>query len=141
MTKATTLVEVRVSALSASHNRLTRLLGSTTVHPYDDPETRAIELGASIFVKANKNMWRASEEFNLSRIGFEDEDGVTGIWDGEKFIMTACLQNFYLNAKFTLCFRWEMAPSVGGIKSSWPGAMVIFLSKPWILRAQVTLHR
>lgn len=57
------------------------------MHAYDDPTTRPIELGASVFVQANKNMWRASEEFNLSRVDFEDEDSATAIWDGQKFIV------------------------------------------------------
>ncbi|KAF6766488.1 Prenylcysteine lyase-domain-containing protein [Ephemerocybe angulata] len=61
---------------------------STTVYPHNDTSLRPIELGASIFVKANKNMWRASEEFNLTRRTFKDEDYETGIWDGEQFILT-----------------------------------------------------
>jgi prenylcysteine oxidase / farnesylcysteine lyase len=44
-----------------------------------------MELGASIFVKANKNLWRATEEFNLSLVDFGDEDGEMGIWDGAEF--------------------------------------------------------
>ncbi|KAI0073842.1 hypothetical protein K474DRAFT_1666124 [Panus rudis PR-1116 ss-1] len=47
-----------------------------------------MELGASIFVKPNKNMWRATEEFGLERYDFEDEDGSTGIWDGSQFVLT-----------------------------------------------------
>ena len=63
--------------------------GSTTVYPYDDPELDPIELGASIFVKVNKNLWRASEEFGLERISFDgDSDEVLGIWDGQEFPLT-----------------------------------------------------
>lgn len=51
-----------------------------------------IELGASIFVEINRNMWRASDEFNLTRYGFtnreDDDEGELGFWDGEKFIIT-----------------------------------------------------
>jgi prenylcysteine oxidase / farnesylcysteine lyase len=68
--------------------RLHLTSGSTTVYPYDNSSLPPIELGASIFVAANKNMWRASEEFNLSRGGLKDDDGTTGIWDGEKIVIT-----------------------------------------------------
>ncbi|EIN13462.1 FAD/NAD(P)-binding domain-containing protein, partial [Punctularia strigosozonata HHB-11173 SS5] len=63
---------------------------STTVQPYDDPNLRAIELGASIFVSANKNLWRAvsTEEWNLTRDDFDYEEGYdTGIWDGSQFLL------------------------------------------------------
>jgi prenylcysteine oxidase/farnesylcysteine lyase len=62
--------------------------GSTVVYPYNDTKLPPLELGASIFVKSNKNLWRASNEFNLTRYNFGDEDGGLGIWDGEKFLLT-----------------------------------------------------
>ena len=74
--------------------------GSTTVHPYDNTEYEPIELGASIFVKANKNLLRATREFNLSVYGFEDEVGALGIWDGKQFLHTVR----DLHAKSTLPF-------------------------------------
>lgn len=64
-------------------------LGSTTVYPHNDPELVPMELGASIFVDANKNLCRATKEFGLNRTDFEDTDGReddTGIWDGETFV-------------------------------------------------------
>ncbi|TFK57561.1 FAD/NAD(P)-binding domain-containing protein [Heliocybe sulcata] len=61
---------------------------STVVYPYENRELKPVELGASIFVKANKNLWRAAEEFNLTRYNFEEDDDETGIWDGEKFVLT-----------------------------------------------------
>ncbi|KAJ6574731.1 Prenylcysteine lyase-domain-containing protein [Mycena capillaripes] len=61
---------------------------STVVFPYENTSLPAVELGASIFVKANKNMWRAVDEFNLTRRDFRDEKGM-GIWDGEKLLFTA----------------------------------------------------
>jgi prenylcysteine oxidase/farnesylcysteine lyase len=62
---------------------------STTVYPYNDTTNlKPIELGASIFVRTNKNLWRASDEFNLTRLDFEDEDSDMGIWDGQKFLLT-----------------------------------------------------
>lgn len=69
---------------------LTVSLGSTVVHPHDDSSLQPMELGASIFVRANKNLWRATDEFNLTRVDFEDadvQDDETGIWDGEEFVL------------------------------------------------------
>ncbi|KAF9458739.1 Prenylcysteine lyase-domain-containing protein [Collybia nuda] len=60
---------------------------STVVYPYDNSSLPPLELGASIFVEANKNLWRASDEFNLTRNAFE-EGGETGVWDGEKLILS-----------------------------------------------------
>jgi prenylcysteine oxidase/farnesylcysteine lyase len=85
------------------------------VHAYDDPSTRAIELGASIFVQANKNMWRAAEEFNLSRVDFEDEDSVTGVWDGQKFIVKVRARALRYS-QLTLHPRWATVHLVGGTR-------------------------
>ncbi|KAG6812064.1 hypothetical protein H0H92_004595 [Tricholoma furcatifolium] len=60
---------------------------SITVHPYENTSLPSLELGASIFVSANKNLWRASDEFNLTRRGFESGDQ-TGIWDGQELLFT-----------------------------------------------------
>ncbi|KAI1792233.1 FAD/NAD(P)-binding domain-containing protein [Ganoderma leucocontextum] len=72
---------------------------STTVYPYDDPSLEPHELGASIFVKANKNMWRAVDEFGLERVKFDgdDDEGVMGIWDGHEFLLTTGGGGFYSN--------------------------------------------
>lgn len=64
------------------------LTGSTTVHPYSDPRLEPVELGASIFVEANKNLWRASDEFGFERQDFDDPDGSMGLWDGSQFLIT-----------------------------------------------------
>ncbi|KAI0005435.1 FAD/NAD-P-binding domain-containing protein [Russula compacta] len=61
---------------------------STTVYPYNNTAYEPVELGASIFVKANKNLRRAVDEFNLSLYGFNDEDGGMTIWDGERILYT-----------------------------------------------------
>ncbi|KAI0043887.1 FAD/NAD(P)-binding domain-containing protein [Auriscalpium vulgare] len=60
---------------------------STTVQPYDDDSYPPVELGASVFIPVNKNMWRASSEWDLSRTNFEEEEGAMGIWDGESFVI------------------------------------------------------
>ncbi|KAJ7071486.1 Prenylcysteine lyase-domain-containing protein [Mycena amicta] len=61
---------------------------ATVVYPYDNESFPAVELGASIFIPANRNMWRAVDEFNLTRRDFRDEQGV-GIWNGEQLLFTA----------------------------------------------------
>ncbi|KAI6045180.1 FAD/NAD(P)-binding domain-containing protein [Pisolithus marmoratus] len=58
---------------------------STIVYPYNDTTLAPMELGASIFVDANKNLMRAAKEFNLTLKNFIDEYSDTGIWDGQKF--------------------------------------------------------
>lgn len=58
------------------------------MQPYEDEQLEPVELGASIFVKANKNMWRASDEFGFERADFDDNDDSMGIWDGTKFLLT-----------------------------------------------------
>lgn len=49
-----------------------------------------MELGASIFVNVNKNLWRATDEFNLTRYTFEEEGGSMGVWDGESILYSVC---------------------------------------------------
>ncbi|KAF8504494.1 FAD/NAD(P)-binding domain-containing protein [Russula emetica] len=66
---------------------------NTTVYPYNNTAYEPVELGASIFVRVNKNMWRATKEFNLSHYGFEDEDGDMAIWDGEQILFTMLASN------------------------------------------------
>ena len=63
-------------------------LGSTTVRPYDDETIPTVELGASIYVDANKNMVRGVKEFNLPTVNYGDENEETGIWNGNEFVLT-----------------------------------------------------
>ncbi len=65
------------------------LKGSTTVQPYGDMTLEPVELGGSVFVSVNKNLWRATEEYGFERIRFENEEDVMGIWDGSKFVIKA----------------------------------------------------
>ncbi|KAI0689670.1 FAD/NAD(P)-binding domain-containing protein [Cytidiella melzeri] len=60
----------------------------TTVQPYDDPSLAPIELGASIFVEVNKNMWRAAHEFGFNLSDSAEGSNTLGIWDGKEFILT-----------------------------------------------------
>ena len=66
------------------------LTGSMVVHPYDNMQLRPVELGASIFVEVNRNMWRAVDEFDLERTAYKDASTVMGVWDGSQFVLTVC---------------------------------------------------
>lgn len=68
---------------------LNLLQGSTVVYPYSNSSLPPLELGASIFVPANKNLWRAAEDFNLTRE--DDLDGDLGIWDGDKLLVSVSI--------------------------------------------------
>ncbi|GAA5955139.1 hypothetical protein JCM21900_001622 [Sporobolomyces salmonicolor] len=56
----------------------------------DDPMMyeAPVELGASIFVEANKNLQKAMRVFNLTYDAYGGEDGEMAIWDGEQFVYT-----------------------------------------------------
>ncbi|KAH8832141.1 Prenylcysteine lyase-domain-containing protein [Flagelloscypha sp. PMI_526] len=62
---------------------------STVVHPYNNTAYRPVELGASIFIEANKNLWRAADEFGLTRQPNEgdSENYDVGVWDGQKVVL------------------------------------------------------
>lgn len=62
--------------------------GSTTVHFYEDPSLPVEELGASIFVKANKNLFKAAEAFNLTLTDLDKTDEGFAIWDGSRILLT-----------------------------------------------------
>ena len=89
--RATMSVAVRSPSVYKSHfgGLTSPPAGSTTVHPYNDKTLEPVELGASIFVEVNRNLWRASEEFNLTRIDYAaGGNDQLGIWDGTQFLFT-----------------------------------------------------
>lgn len=61
--------------------------GSLVVHPYGNKSIPAVELGASIFVDANRNLMRAAKEFNLPLADLLDDDEILGVWDGQAFVV------------------------------------------------------
>jgi hypothetical protein len=67
-----------------------------------------MELGASIFVKANKNLWKASNEFNLTRRTLRDENYEIGIWDGEKLRISVSLVEFYCTTHLIARLDWRL---------------------------------
>ena len=95
------------------------------MYPHGNTSLNPLELGASIFVSANKNLWRASDEFNLTRLDFETGD-TTGVWDGERFIITVRV----LPLRFTrpvYSFPYSSLGVGGGTQSKSSGAMGYFL--------------
>lgn len=100
-------------------------IGSTTVYPYDDPTYAPIELGASIFVNANKNLMRASKEFNLSFRDFGNEFGNTGIWDGSKFVLlVSIISHLDLQRKHVL--NYAKMDSSDRYKSWWTTLKILW---------------
>ncbi|KAG8751744.1 hypothetical protein FRC14_007636 [Serendipita sp. 396] len=68
---------------------------STVVYPYNDTSNDRVELGASIYVEANKNMVRAAKEYKLEVSDFHDGDETVGIWDGSQMLVTTGAKNFF----------------------------------------------
>lgn len=64
------------------------------MHPYNDPRLEVVEIGGSVFIEDNKNLWRASSEFGLNLTEFTDSDSTfgstLGIWDGKEFVLRVC---------------------------------------------------
>ncbi|KAL8724747.1 MAG: hypothetical protein Q9181_006694 [Wetmoreana brouardii] len=87
---------------------------TTTVNVYDDPH-QPVELGASIFVKVNRNLVNAVEEFVLPvksrRVAPRDEKPeVLGVWNGQEFVFTQSdSTNKYWNT-VKLFWKYGMSP-------------------------------
>ena len=101
-------------------------IGSIVVQPYGDADLEPMELGGSIFVKANKNLWRASEEFDLERSDFEEGSDAMGVWDGPKFLLTVSIIFSLSYSLLILCFslgQVDASMMAGGIPSRYSGGM------------------
>jgi len=95
MKQLDTLVVVRLKLNYILTRKIVyRFKGSTVVHPYNNKSLPALELGASIFVQLNKNLWRAAAEFNLTRQVIEEQNYETGIWDGRETFVS--VRNVFL---------------------------------------------
>ncbi|KAK6349951.1 hypothetical protein TWF696_006207 [Orbilia brochopaga] len=64
---------------------------TTTVNAYDDP-AEPVEVGGSIFVKVNRNLYEAAKLFELPISDYDtgSADGADqiGVWDGQQFVIT-----------------------------------------------------
>lgn len=87
---------------------------STTVDVYDDP-TQPVELGASIFVKANRNLVAAAEEFGLLTKGVggaraKESPVILGIWNGKEFVFRQNYGDYYWWNVAKLFWKYGWAP-------------------------------
>ncbi|KAK6536375.1 hypothetical protein TWF281_000614 [Arthrobotrys megalospora] len=84
---------------------------TTTVHAYDDPE-EPVELGGSIFVQVNKNMFEAAKLFNLPIAdyagGSADGADQLGIWDGKEFVVVISGGGWWETIK--MIWRYGLSP-------------------------------
>jgi len=101
---------------------------STVVHPYDDETLPPIELGASIFVKENRNMMRAAKEFNLTLRDHGDKSNRMGIWDGCTFVLEVGFHfHFYFKGKIELV-RHSLDVSLDLLKEQYPRGGILYAS-------------
>ncbi|GMK54379.1 hypothetical protein CspeluHIS016_0109650 [Cutaneotrichosporon spelunceum] len=59
---------------------------TTVVYPHGDTNLRPVELGASIFVDANRNLVKAAKLFGLDIVDPEFGDTGVAVWDGTQFL-------------------------------------------------------
>lgn len=107
---------------------------STVIYPfhgeYEDndgstsPRMPAIELGASIFVPANKNMWKAVEEFNLTLqdghgggSNSEEDVGGVSVWNGEQFVYHEATWSWWNIPKLVWRYGWSPLTTRDTVKS------------------------
>ncbi|KAG9091270.1 hypothetical protein FS749_016670 [Ceratobasidium sp. UAMH 11750] len=99
----------------------TRIGGrTTTVYPYNDNSYAPIELGASIFTPANRNMMRAVSELGLELVQFGGATPGLGIWDGKQFVWRTTDNSTDDNLR--MAARYQNGPVVSG------GLIVQFLA-------------
>lgn len=84
---------------------------STTVDVYGDP-TEPVELGASIFVKVNKNLVSAAREFALATQGFKPKmkelPNTLGVYDGQEWVFMGSESGWWTTAK--IMWKYGLAP-------------------------------
>ncbi|KAI9512321.1 FAD/NAD(P)-binding domain-containing protein [Russula earlei] len=109
---------------------------STTVYPYNDTAYEPLELGAFIFVEANKNLQRAVNEFNLSLSRFDEEIDDIAIWDGENVLYTLSatkswgsrILSWLHSVKFLLRYGYSSLRTQGLVKAM--TAKIVTLYEP-----------
>ncbi|BGO89087.1 hypothetical protein NBRC10512_003832 [Rhodotorula toruloides] len=91
---------------------------STVIWPWNDdpfsPPRNAsdppVELGASIFVSANKHLQKARKVFELEEDAYGGEDGGMAIWDGERFVLEEEKLGWSWWQKAKLIWRYGRSP-------------------------------
>jgi prenylcysteine oxidase/farnesylcysteine lyase len=86
---------------------------STTVNAYDDP-LQPVELGASIFVKVNRILVDAVNDFNLSTSSLKRDEPnggpALGVWDGQVFRLIQNSSAFGWFDLAKLFWKYGLAP-------------------------------
>lgn len=82
---------------------------SLTVHAHDNPQD-PIELGASIFVEANRILHSAVADFNLSFASADGVNGGLGVWDGERFRFRQAGSTWWWWGYARLFWKYGLAP-------------------------------
>lgn len=83
---------------------------SLTVDAYGNI-SEPVELGASIFIEANKILWDASQSFGLDlKDPSSDADRLTVIWDGDKFVYESASNSswWWDVAKLLFKYKWSV---------------------------------
>ncbi|SCU98809.1 LADA_0H15500g1_1 [Lachancea dasiensis] len=90
---------------------------STTIKNYDPNYPFDIELGGSVFVDANKILFNAAKEFNLTtkRDNLRSQypklfHGTIGVWDGTDFVFTQSASDSGLFNKAKLFLKYKLSP-------------------------------
>ncbi|RSH90653.1 hypothetical protein EHS25_001258 [Saitozyma podzolica] len=112
---------------------------STTVHPHGDPNLRPVELGASIFVEANRHMVKAAKLFNLTIVDPDFGESGVGIWDGEEFLyITSLSKSLFSGWWDALSAAWRYGPLSPYRTSSAVGSMLKkfsnFYNPKWLIK-------
>ncbi|ORY25191.1 Prenylcysteine lyase-domain-containing protein [Naematelia encephala] len=68
---------------------------TTTVFPHGDERLRPVELGASIFIEANRHLYKAAKHFGLETGDPDFGESGLGIWDGHEFLFTTSESSSY----------------------------------------------
>lgn len=74
---------------------------TTTVYPHGDERLQPVELGASIFVDANRHMVKAARRFSLPLVDPDFGDAGVGIWDGQQMLFSTS------NSKSRVAGWWD----------------------------------
>lgn len=83
---------------------------SLTVDAYGN-SSEPVELGASIFIEANKILWDASHSFGLDlKDPSSDADQLTVIWDGDRFVYEYASSSswWWDAAKLLFKYKWSV---------------------------------
>ncbi len=87
---------------------------STTVDVFEDP-AEPVELGASIFVKVNRNLVSAVEELGLGIIDYssskiDDMPKALGVWNGDRFVFVQSQASYSWWNIVKLFWKYGMNP-------------------------------